>query len=66
MTWLGLALARSEPNMLVVTLRDGKKAILPLPSQTSAISLQQLSKQLEETTEELILKLAAETFDKNF
>jgi deoxycytidine triphosphate deaminase/addiction module HigA family antidote len=57
-TGLGLTLARSEPTLLVVTLRDGKKAVVPLPSQTSAISLQQLGKQLGEDSEELILALA--------
>jgi deoxycytidine triphosphate deaminase/addiction module HigA family antidote len=54
---LNMAFANSDPALLVVTLHDGKRAILPLPSQTSAISLQQLGKQLRQDAGELILTL---------
>jgi deoxycytidine triphosphate deaminase/addiction module HigA family antidote len=53
---LGFPLANSDA--VVVTLRDGKEAILHLPTGKSVISLRQLAKQLRDNTEELILTLA--------
>ena len=53
---LGFPVANDD--VLVVTSRDGKEAILHLPTGKSVISLRQLAKQLRDNAEELILTLA--------
>jgi len=53
-----LGFAIEDNNTLIATLRDGKEALLSLPTKSSKISLRHLARQLREDPAELILVLA--------
>lgn len=52
-----LGLPAENSDTLIVTLRDGKEAMLQLPSKSATISLRHLAHQLRENVSELVLML---------